>query len=685
MDSMMFMPHGGCYLWIDSLILLHSVSDSVTALAYFSIPCTLIYFVKKRPEVEFHWIFVCFAMFITSCGVVHLIEVWNIWRADYWVSGAVKSITAAVSAVTAVLLIRLIPKALALPLPEDLRRINRVLREEVSSHQRTSEKLKASEAFTRNWLNQTTDGVWDWELETGAQYLSPRLKESLGYRDDEIPNTHEAWRALIHSDDRGRVLQEMDSRVIEGAGCDIQFRVSRKDGSYRWVICRGVSILNSEGRTVRMVGTHTDITELKDAKESIERSEEQARNLHRSLEQQFQIRTEELRQSEKRLQGSLRELSDFKTALDAHAIVAITDKRGKITYVNEKFCAISKFQRDELLGQDHRIVNSGLHSREFFRTLWSTIGSGKVWRGEIRNRAKDGSLYWVDTTIVPFLDNEGLPYQYVAIRADVTDRKLAEQEVRELNANLEKRVATRTEQLTQLNKELESFSYSVSHDLRAPLRHISGFTKLLSDHVGANLDSVGERYLKTIGDSAVRMGTLIDELLVFSRMGRAEVCRSLVDQKALIDEAIDQWKHELEGRNVSWKIDPIPAISSDPSLMRQVWINLLGNAIKYTRNREEARIEVGYRHDEKAGHVITVRDNGAGFDMKYYDKLFGVFQRLHSPTEFEGTGIGLANAQRIVSRHGGRIWGEGKVDDGATFHFTIPDENEVAESEAFSK
>lgn len=219
--------------------------------------------------------------------------------------------------------------------------------------------------------------------------------------------------------------------------------------------------------------------------------------------------------NEERLSTSLQEIADYKFALDASAIVAITDHKGVIKHVNDNFCKISKYSPDELIGQDHRIVNSGFHSKDFIKNLWGTIAKGKIWKGELKNKAKDGSFYWVDTTIVPFLNKEGKPYQYLAIRADITPRKEAEEALRQLNMQLEERVDQRTEQLAAVNKELESFSYSVSHDLRAPLRAVHGYGQILLEDYGKQLEPEANRLIKNVMKNAKKMGQLIDDLLRF--------------------------------------------------------------------------------------------------------------------------------------------------------------------------
>jgi signal transduction histidine kinase len=257
------------------------------------------------------------------------------------------------------------------------------------------------------------------------------------------------------------------------------------------------------------------------------------------------------------------------------------------------------------------------------------------------------------------------------LRREVAERMRAEEEVRALNASLEQRVQGRTVELAEANKELESFSYSISHDLRAPLRHIQGYVDMLQRATQGQLSEQVQRYLKTITEASVEMGQLIDDLLAFARTGRAEMTESRVPLDEVVQHTIRGLEMATTGRNVVWQTPPLPPVVGDPSLVKQVLTNLIGNAVKYSRGRDPGRIEIGCAGEEDGRMILFVRDNGAGFDMQYAHKLFGVFQRLHRAEDFEGTGIGLATVRRIVARHGGRVWAEGAVNQGATFYFTL--------------
>ncbi|MES2468279.1 MAG: PAS domain S-box protein [Verrucomicrobiota bacterium] len=753
--------------------------------------------------------------------------------------------------------------------------------------------------------------------------LNPAWADTLGYPKEELLAT--PFLEFVHPDDHPATLVE--AAKVAGGGSLINFenRYRCRDGSYR---CFQWSVTPVVGDRV-MYGVARDITVGKAAEEALE--------------------------------SSMKEVNDFKTALDEHAIVAVTDPRGKITFVNDKFCAISKYCRAELIGQDHRLINSGHHSKDFISDLWATLTQGRVWQGEIKNKAKDGSFYWVATTIVPFLDGRGKPRQYVAIRADITDRKqaeaarrasearystifecapdgiviadpagvyldangsicrmlgykpeeliglpsarivaeaesphikaalnainaekpycrewqfrrkdhslfaaeviavrmpdgnllamiqditerkrteqalrvseeyfrflnnvseatralaspaqimavmtrmlgqhlrasrcayvevdqdgehftvlddytdgcastagdyrlslfgaravatlhrgqtliirdvtaellpdegadmfkatgiqaiitcplvkdgglralmavhqttprdwqpgeiaivqdvvercwatiergTAEETIHQLNTELEERVIERTSQLEAANKELEAFSYSVSHDLRAPLRGVDGYVRMLKEDCADRLDAEGNRMLDVVSSEAKRMGQLIDDLLRFSRLGREQIQSTPIDMTALARRAFEcptRLEPEFPPR---FELRQLPVAQGDLGMLRQVFVNLIGNAVKFTRHQATPLIEVGGSSGDDE-LIYYVRDNGVGFDGQYGHKLFGVFQRLHTGEEFEGTGVGLALVQRIIHRHGGRVWAEGKPGQGATFHFTLP-------------
>ncbi len=648
------------------------------------------------------------------------------------------------------------------------------------------------------------------------------------------------------------------------------------------------------------IGFISDISERKKAAEKI-------KQLNAQLEQRVEARTAELHQT-------VKEITDYKYALDESSIVAITDQKGIIKYANDNFCKISKYKLQELIGQDHRIINSGQHPKEFIKSLWTTIAKGKIWRGELKNKAKDGTYYWVDTTIVPFLNEDKKPYQYVAIRSDITERKKleeqnalyasiisstddaviskdlnglitswnhgaekifgytaieaigknisliipphlhgfeketiarikkgetidhyeteritkkgeliyiwlsispirdlfgniigaskisrnitgrivaeralqrsetkfrrifesnivgilfwdkngeiyeandhfleivgysredlnqgkvqwqkmtppeyreldekalqqieqtgicdtfekeylckdgsrkpvlivaaaladdnmnkgiafitdieerkkAEEHIRMLNEELETRVKVRTE-------ELESFSYSVSHDLRSPLRAVNGYARILEEDYHNLFDNEGKRLLGEVQANAQKMGKLIDDLLDFSRLGKKEVHKSFINMNDLTHAAIKEI-NQTDSMKAEIRLGNLLPLRADYNLILQVMINLLSNAIKYSSRKDKPIVEI--QSENGSNEVIySISDNGVGFDMEYAHKLFGVFQRLHAADEFSGTGVGLAIVNRIIKKHKGKIWAESKVNKGATFYFSLPNNN----------
>ncbi|MFH0726925.1 MAG: ATP-binding protein [Pseudomonadota bacterium] len=360
--------------------------------------------------------------------------------------------------------------------------------------------------------------------------------------------------------------------------------------------------------------------------------------------------------------------------------IVLHDGQGRILICNPLARKLLGLSDDQLLGRS--LIDSEWH---FLREDGSVLpvadypvsivlSTRQPLRGYVTGimRPDRDDIAWTLVNAEPETNDAGEIVLIVVSFVDITERRRAEKNIHKLNLELEQRVIERTSQLEAANKELEAFAYTVSHDLRAPLRHIDGFLELLQKRTDAALDEQSRHYMVTISESAKRMGDLIDDLLSFSRMGRNQMSRQRVDLGELTREVIREFEPETGNRNIHWRVCDLPAVTGDQAMLRIVLVNLISNALKFTQPRPQAEIEIGWRRAQVSETVIFVRDNGVGFDMTYVDRLFGVFQRLHRPDEFEGTGIGLANVRRVISRHGGRTWAEGQVNNGAVFYFSLP-------------
>lgn len=492
---------------------------------------------------------------------------------------------------------------------------------------RSYQALRESEERYSLIVNTAAEGIWVLGPDNVTTFVNGRMTEMLGYTAGELLG-HEVTDFMFEEDAPDHLLRM--ERRHPGISEHYERRFRHKDGRTIWTQVSATPIFDDQRRFKGAFAMHTDITARKLAEQQI-------------FLLNFAV-------------NNVREAA-FLIDQDAH-----------FRYVNDEACRILGYDRDELLGLGVQDVDPDFPTERWPRH-WHDLKERHFLIFEGRHKTKQGDIVLVEVN-ASYFEYDKVGYNLALVR-DISERKIAEEKILRLTTELEDRVAQRTAALQQANQELESFNYTVSHDLRAPLRAISGYSSILLEDYKSALDSEGQRYLGQLQQGAARMGRLIDDLLAFSRSSRTEMKRETVDMSDLARDVYAELAATVPDRNIRFSLGRLPSAQCDRPTMRQVWINLLGNAIKYTRPRTEAVIEVSGTSGE-AETIYCVRDNGVGFDMQYVDKLFGVFRRLHAADEFEGMGIGLAIVKRIVERHGGRVWAEGKVNEGAAFYFTLP-------------
>lgn len=520
---------------------------------------------------------------------------------------------------------------------------------DITKRRQAEEELRLKDQLLHLTSEMAKVGGWEFDPETGE-----------GTWTDEVARIHDLDPSQETNLDMGLsfysgVSRERVQRAVKEAielarPYDLELEMTTATGAHKWIRTIGLPVVQ-DGTVVKVQGIFQDITARKQIEQAL-------RAAHDELERKVQERTAALSEANALLQALMDYMPDQIYFKDTQSrFIRNSRSQASMLGLKDPAEAVGKTDFDffphaaQAFADEQEIMRTGTPRVDFEEWV--------VW--------PDGKEMWVSTTKVPLRSPEGQIIGIFGISHDITGRKRAEQAIRELNADLERQAA----RLQAANQELEAFSYSVSHDLRAPLRAIDGYTRILVQDYEASLDAEGKRICGVISREARRMGQLIDDLLAFSRLGRKEMFTSGIDMKDLVASVFDELLRDQDRSRIELQIAKLPPTKGDRGLMHQVWVNLLSNAIKFTSKKVQAVIEVGGKQNRDE-NIYYVRDNGAGFDMEYANKLFGVFQRLHGESEFEGTGVGLAIVQRIIRRHGGRIWAAAEVEKGATFYFALP-------------
>ncbi len=649
-----FMPHGHCYLWTPSLIWLHAGSDALIATAYATIPITLLVLMRRRRDIPHNWMLLSFGVFILACGATHVAEIVTVWLPWYWIAGLLKAVTAAASLATAFALVRLLPALVAVPSSDQLAASNRELAAEVGARRRIEDELRtvnerlesriaertrelneanralaASEARYRAIVESAEEGIGVVDSGGRTAVANPALVRMLGRDRDSLIGM--PFAEVLHG-------WQGEAAALAGDRQAREFSLPLPSGATRWMRLSASPLAGDAPGAADAAGAvlvmASDISDQK--------------------EHDGRLRDSELRYRE------LFNINPMPMWLYDVGSLAFIE-------VNDAAVALYGYSRGEFEGMTIRDIRARGRQDELDAAL-AKLNRDGFSRGIFQHCTKAGALIEVEV-ISHQLGSADAPRRLVMAN-DVSERVRAEESLARLHAELETRVRQRTAELEAANRELESFCYSVSHDLRAPLRAIDGFALALSEDCAATLDAQGRNHLERVRAAAGRMSRLIDDLLELSRFVRAGIHRQAVDLSAMAQSVVENLQAGDRQRQVEVRIAPGMAAEGDPVLLRVVLENLLGNAWKFTGGCQPARI--AFTAGEHGGRAMwTVEDNGVGFAMEHAGKLFGAFQRLHAAHEFPGSGIGLASAKRIITRHGGDLWADSAPGRGARFSFTL--------------
>jgi len=637
-----FMPHGHCFLWRPELVWLHVTSDSLIAAAYYSIPFTLFYVARRRRSIQMRGLVLMFAGFILACGTTHLMSVWDLWHSAYRLEGVIKAITAGLSIATAIATVKLTPLALQMPTPGDLERANQSLRQEIEARKEAEQKLRAmiqsernaSEAKIRSYFEAASQGIIAVSSDGNITLVNRRTEEMFGYHRSELLG-QPLELLLPERYRRPHDLQVADYFAhprMRPVGGGMELAARRKDGT-EFPVEIGLShVQTEEGRLA--LGLVSDVTERRRA------ADELARALAVLRDREAQWR-------------SLLEAA-------SQGILAISPG-GEIVLVNRRMEELFGYSRDEMIGQrlemllPERFRGSHIaHRGEFFRELRvRPMGVGL----DLAGRRKDGAEFPVEIGLSYIETGRGV--LAMGLVSDITERKRAADEL-----------AHAVEELRRSNAELEQFAYVASHDLQEPLRMITGYLNILQRRYSDRLDADGEEFIRYAVDGATRMKTMIREILGLSRVGTQAVNRLHVPGAEIVRCAMDNLTAAIGDSSAEIIVGPLPTLFVDPGLLVLAFQNLIGNAIKFRGSRTPL-IRIGAAVQGREC-ILSVQDNGIGMNPEHLERIFRIFERLHTAEEYPGTGVGLAIAKKIVERHGGKIRVESKPGEGSTFYISLP-------------